>query len=306
MAAILDEAREGNLVPLADAHELAQPLRERFHFAIRERGEADELRIREQVDATRRVEIRNRGHHALSRRAQGRAHLRLRPRERLDAPLLTLLAVVVERHLVAFAHDDIGEREADGGSKPVVVAHEIGRRDVALGCLDCVVDDVGAEDLVRHDLAPPRARQRREAPEASVQERKRRDGVVAARHRQDAAARAGLEGPFLNDEDARLVREPPTHAALKDERVVLDVISLERPRPPHECRRHDARAGTALRTDAREEGADRGHGSTGGKEAPSIDRRCGAAPCGLSAPPTGGHTTGRRDRRSRTARRGCS
>ena len=242
MAAVLDHAHERRLVPLVNAHQLAQAAHECGGIALRQARETPELGKRQQVHAARRMEVASLRAHTLAGRGQRDAHLALRPGQGLDAPLLPETAIVVKRRLVAIAHHDFRKREPRRLLEPTVVPDQVSRRDLALRSLDHAVDDVRTEHRMHQHLAPSLRRKVRKLPEAPVEERERRHRMIAARQREDTSASPPAQLALLHDQDARSFLEPGEDAALEDVRVRPDVIRVERPLDTHRLRRHRLRA----------------------------------------------------------------
>ena len=211
------------------------------------------------MDAFHRVIVDDLRRDALLRGRQRHAHVVLAPGERFHTPFLSKTAVVIERLVVAFAHHDVGQGKARRTEQPLVRLEETLGRNLALGDLDCPVDDVRTKNAVHQHVATLHRWQTRELPEASVQQRKRGHGMVARGHRQHPPLGPTLEILLRHHQNARMLRQVHLDATLEDVGVVPDVPRLELAFATHRDRLHGPRTLDARLPDSCKECADGVH-----------------------------------------------
>ena len=259
VASVLRHAAERTRLPLVDRDELLHAAHELGGIVLRKRRETAELGEREKVDASRGMVVVELRRDALLRARKRDFHLGLRPGKRLHAPLLAEFAVVRERRFVPVAHHDVVHGEPERTEKPAVGGVELGRRHVALRDLYRLVHDVRAENAMHQHVAAARGGEPRYLPEAAVEKRKGRDGVVARRHREHTPDLAVPQVALLRDEDARPLAEVRRYALLEDESVVANIPRTEHAFAAHGHCSNAARASHARLADPAEELADRVH-----------------------------------------------
>ena len=246
-------AEEGGGVSLKHARQLAKLVAEARKVGARKLREGVKVGVGEEVHAARAVVIGQVGGDALAARAEGHGHLPLRPRKRLDAPLLSPPAVVLERLARALEHHHVAERELERTREPAVQLHKKATRHVALRKLKFTVHHVAAEDRTHHHVATLRDRDAGKVPELSLEERQRGDGVVARRDRHHVAARTMPQVALAREQHGGVRVEIRPHALLEDERVVSEVVGMEDAPTPHRARRHEFRTAHALAAEPCEE-----------------------------------------------------
>jgi hypothetical protein len=108
-------------------------------------------------------------------------------------------------------------------------------------------------------VAAARGGEPRYLPEAAVEKRKGRDGVVARRHRKDAPDLAVPQVALFRDEDARPLAKVGGYALLEDESVVANIPRAEHALASHGHCSNAARATYARLADPAKELANRVH-----------------------------------------------
>ena len=253
MPAILRHSRKRITLTLVNRDKLLHALLEFFRISLRQFTDALEFAEGEEMDTTRRMVIIGLRGDATSGGGKRNLHFRLGPRKRLDTPFLPKFTIMLKRHLVTIAHDDIVERESARAKQPFVRSIQLLGRNITLRRLDRRADNVRTEDRTHQHFTALRRRQRRQFPEPPVQQRKRRDGMIASGNRQHPPFSPALQFVLRHDQYARSLVEMTSNPIFEDERIVTDIPGREQPLPPH---RNGLHLGRTLHTrfpDSREE-----------------------------------------------------
>ena len=191
---------KGRLIAFIHIHKLRERSLERLEIRRRQPGHAVELRPRKEMHALHRVVVADRRGYPLAALRDSRLDPRLRPSQRLYAPLKAAFTEMLERLIVPLGHHDILQSKPKPPDQPIVENDKFRTRNVALGKLKLAVHDVADKNRMHHRVRAPVHRKIAKIPELTGKERQRSNAVVAARDRHEMAERPRAEIVLLGDE----------------------------------------------------------------------------------------------------------